>query len=457
MILAILFLSFVLRVISVNQSLWIDEATSVLTARDFSFSEIITKFSPGDFHPPLYYLILKIWTAIFGSGEVGVRLLSVMAGVGTVYFVYLIANKFIRVNYSNFPGIAALLLATSGLHIYYSQEARMYALSSLLVTFSIYLFLSIQKSSARIPWLLFSLSLPLIILTDYLSAFIFPVFWFFAIKKNKSWFKKFILANIPLVMAVIVWLPIFKGQLESGLSVESSLPGWWKILGGISVKEVLLVPVKFMLGRISFDNNVLYGLVVFFVGTLNAFLIVKATKFYRKTKILWFWILIPALLIFTVSYKIPVFYYFRLIFVLPAFYLITALGIVGLKPTWRNAAIGLVVAINLCASFYYLGNSKFHREDWRGLVNYVEEHSTKDFKVLFVADSQMEAYNYYSEMKNFSGPDAVSDSFDTIWLMKYVQPIFDPNDTLRKKVEDLGYVKAEEFDFNGVVVWRYKR
>ena len=127
MILAILFLSFVLRVISVNQSLWIDEATSVLTARDFSFSEIITKFSPGDFHPPLYYLILKIWTAIFGSGEVGVRLLSVMAGVGTVYLIYQIANKFIRVNYSNFPGTAALLLATSGLHIYYSQEARMYA------------------------------------------------------------------------------------------------------------------------------------------------------------------------------------------------------------------------------------------------------------------------------------------------------------------------------------------
>ena len=60
MILAVIIFGFLLRVISLNQSFWLDEATSGLVVRNFNLGEIITKFSPGDFHPPLYYLILKI-------------------------------------------------------------------------------------------------------------------------------------------------------------------------------------------------------------------------------------------------------------------------------------------------------------------------------------------------------------------------------------------------------------
>ena len=83
-ILAILLIGLILRLISINQSFWLDEATSVWVARDFSLKDILTKFSPGDFHPQLYYLILKAWIALFGSGEVAVRTMPVLLGLLTV-------------------------------------------------------------------------------------------------------------------------------------------------------------------------------------------------------------------------------------------------------------------------------------------------------------------------------------------------------------------------------------
>src|SRR5471030_1173670 len=118
MIFFILIFSFVLRIISIGQSLWLDEATSAMTTR-MSLSNFFTKFMPGDFHPPLYYLLLRLWTLFFGSSEVALRSLSVLFGVATVYVLYLLGKELIG---KKTGIIAAILLATSGLHIYYSQE-----------------------------------------------------------------------------------------------------------------------------------------------------------------------------------------------------------------------------------------------------------------------------------------------------------------------------------------------
>src|SRR5687767_8667960 len=137
MIYLILLFSGLLRLISINQSLWLDEATSALVAQ-MSFSDIFIKFLPGDFHPPLYYLVLKIWAGIFGYSEISLRLPSVIFGICTVYVIYLLGKEMFN---KKVGLIASLLLATSGLNIYYSQEARMYSLATLLVSLLVYFFI----------------------------------------------------------------------------------------------------------------------------------------------------------------------------------------------------------------------------------------------------------------------------------------------------------------------------
>lgn len=77
---------------------------------------------------------------------------------------------------------------------------------------------------------------------------------------------------------------------------------------------------------------------------------------------------------------------------------------------------------------------------------------------LFVANSQMEAYNFYSKDQVIAiAPDRLEPDFKTVWLMRYVQDIFDPQDKVRIELERLEYDKTGEYDFNGVVVSRYDK
>src|SRR5574340_131093 len=89
---AIMISAFVIRLVGINQSLWLDEATTALVAK-FSLTDIFSKFLPTDFHPPFYYLLIKYWTSVFGYSEIVLRIPSLVFGIGTIYITYLIAKK----------------------------------------------------------------------------------------------------------------------------------------------------------------------------------------------------------------------------------------------------------------------------------------------------------------------------------------------------------------------------
>lgn len=261
MIYLVLFVGLILRLISLNQSLWLDEATSVLAAK-MSITDLFIKFLPADFHPPLYYLLLKFWVSIFGSSEIALRIPSIIFGLGIVWTTYLISKKLFD---KKVGLISALLASTSGLLIYYSQEARMYMMAAFLVSLAIYLF-------TKKKWFWFSLVLPLIAMTDYVSMLILPVFWLMGRKDRKN----LILSHIPLTIIFAFWSPVFLTQLGHGLSQEGTL--WWRLLGLPTLKNILLIPVKFIFGRISFDDKVLYALIAGIVFGIFGYFLYLAKK-----------------------------------------------------------------------------------------------------------------------------------------------------------------------------------
>lgn len=462
MLLLVVLLGLILRLISVNQSLWLDEATSVLVARDFSFSDIITRFSPGDFHPPLYYFLLKIWTGIFDATEIGARSLSVILGLATIPLVFLIGRKLLN---KEAGFIAALFFATAPLHIYYSQEARMYVpatfFASLVVLFFIKILQAAKWSLANAVFL--AVSTVLLVYTDYPPIFLILSLAAFLLLFNRIKLvkepRKWLLFVFISVLFFIPWIPIFISQLTSGISVKSLLPGWWQVLGRTSPKELFLVPVKFAIGRISSYDKVLYGAFVSIPLVLFSLLFLEAAKIWNKTRLLWFWLVGPILLAAIFGLFATGFSYFRLLFTLPAFYLLLAAGSFSLSGKWQRLAVTSVLVVNIIATSIYLFSPRFHREDWRGATSWIEENSKdKNAVTLFVTSGQREAYAYYAKNVASYGPEGLGkEGFDTIWLMRYVQPIFDPDDNLRQKVEGLGYKKVQEKDFNGVVVFRYER
>jgi len=457
MIYPILVLGLLFRLFSLNQSFWLDEATSATVVRDLSFSRIITQFSPGDFHPPFYYLLLKVWTIPLGVNEISTRSLSIVCSLISIFLVYLIGKTM----KDKFVGLtSALLLATSPLFIYYSQEARMYALETLLTLVAVYLFTKLlNKVNIVIAFGLFTV-IAVLGLTDYLPLLILPVFWLVAIlaHRPKEWWLVFLFAHLIPILAFVWWSPILIRQLSSGLGVHENFLAWWQVLGGNSLKELLLVPVKFMIGRVSFTNKIVYGFVAIGVGIVFGLPLIHLIKKLKSYKLFIIWLLLPILLTYLVAFFIPVFSYFRLLFILPAFYVLVSLGLSYFPTKMIRPYLITLVIVNVIFSILYLTNSKFQREDWRGMSNFITVQSENNkAEVLFVTDGQMEAYRYYNRAVPAFGPSGFNQANNLIWLSRYVQPMFDPEDKLRLEIEKSGYQKIGEYDFNGVVVWRYEK
>lgn len=117
-------------------SLWHDEGnTWALVGRSFIQ---IARDSAADIHPPGYYWLLKLWTTLFGTDVGGLRSFSAVAGAALVLVLYQIGRQLAaRIERSNgrfpryLPLLAAFIAAINPFQIYYSQEARMYALLAL--------------------------------------------------------------------------------------------------------------------------------------------------------------------------------------------------------------------------------------------------------------------------------------------------------------------------------------
>lgn len=455
MITLITIAAFVFRLIGINQSLWLDEATSALVVRNKDIIGILTEFSVSDFHPPLYYLLLEVWGTVLGTGEVILRLLSVLFGIGTVIITCKIAQFFEK---KTLPILAGILLATSPLHIYYSQEARMYAMAAFLVSVSVYLFLKYQSKKSSLIYMTGSGSFfALAFLTDYTTVFMVPAFiamWFFTSKRK---LKQLLVFFLPLLISIIGIFPLFTYQFSSALHVKETGSLWWGILGTFTFKNIALVPIKFVIGRISFENNLIYALYAGVSLGLFSLLVIKAWKDKTKKVLpIIFWLVIPVVSTIAFSAILPVLYYFRLLYVLPALYILIAYGLIKMPERFFMPALLGVLTINLLSSALYFSNTKFQREDWRGLVQYISTHE-ENSQVVFSANSQMEAFDYYNAGNDRVGPENIDFNKDKIWLMRYVHDIYDPHNLIPEKIDAEGFKKVQEHDFNGIVVWEYEK
>ena len=113
------------------ESLWTDEIFSLITTdpslpdRDFWHRVL------ADTHPPLYYLILRWWSAVFGQSEAAARLpsafFSILAVVAAAVPIGPVLSRTSRL-------ALTLFYAVSPGAIWYAQEVRSYSLLFLLAT-----------------------------------------------------------------------------------------------------------------------------------------------------------------------------------------------------------------------------------------------------------------------------------------------------------------------------------
>jgi mannosyltransferase len=151
------------------QSFWHDEAVTVGRVLDPNFFTTLDHVPGSEATPPLYYALAWGWTKLFGTCEPGIRSLSALCGVATVPAVWWGG----RVLVSRAAGVgAAALAAFSPYMVWYSQEARAYALLVLLCAVTLALFGEVvaRRDGRRLVW--WAVASALALLTHYFAVFV---------------------------------------------------------------------------------------------------------------------------------------------------------------------------------------------------------------------------------------------------------------------------------------------
>jgi 4-amino-4-deoxy-L-arabinose transferase-like glycosyltransferase len=107
------------------QSYHHDEVITAMRVIPGSFGDMLHSVKESESNPPLYYVLAWGWAKVFGAGEIGLRSLSALFGAATVPVGYLIGRRLAN---RQAGLVLAALIAVNPMLIWYSQEARSYAL-----------------------------------------------------------------------------------------------------------------------------------------------------------------------------------------------------------------------------------------------------------------------------------------------------------------------------------------
>ena len=138
--------------LDVPRGLWLDEAISVSEAR-MPYVAMIHRLATTDVHPPLYFTVLWASVRLIGLGDFAVRVPSIVFGVLLIPLVYLLGKE----AYDRRTGaVAAVIVSVAPFAVWYSQEARMYALLMVFGVLALWAQLRILRRGGWYPWVVYT-------------------------------------------------------------------------------------------------------------------------------------------------------------------------------------------------------------------------------------------------------------------------------------------------------------
>ena len=352
-----------------------------------SYTKIIRELLTGN-NPPLYEISLHSYTLVFGPSIFKARLLSLIFTSGAVFFTVKTANYFFGFKQAL---VTAILLLGSNYLLGFSHEIRGYSLLLLLISAASYFYLSAIKTKAKLHFIALVLLNTLMLYTHYLSVFvIFCQFITLLIWKKDRLIhlKKYLLYHIG---AIILALPIIINLFSRFKQTEG---GKTWLTSPESIVDIYNMIWKF--SNKPFPTVLILGL--FTIGLLQLFR-VKKLKFNFPTIHLWLSFPFLFLLIFIISFKVPLFLDRYLSIVILSFYLFVAHILVV---TFRSKTMFIVSLSVLSISFLvtkkiYVDNNR-HLDVLTQKVKDLREEGQK----IIVSDLQLlPAMSYYFDSKNY--------------------------------------------------------
>jgi mannosyltransferase len=405
--LLILLLAFALRFHMLGaQSLWNDEGSAYVQSTRTFFQ--IADHAARDIHPPGYYWLLGGWRLMTGESEFALRALSAVAGVLMVALTYALGR---RLYHPTAGGCAALFVALNTFNLYYSQEARMYALLGLWSIAAMWAFAGFVQTGGWRWALAFALFNAAGLYTHYaypavmvaqgvlfllwgMTAFV-PALKSATLNPQPSALLAYLLANVLTIGLYLPWLPMALRQVTTWPNTGQAIPveqalqvvfGWFALgityeVGGTS--SAILFFLLFGLIVLRRDWWAMLVPVVWVAATVGGFL---ALGLFREANLKF---LIPAQIGFALWLGRGV-------------WVLWTLQPRRTAPIFRAAPkLAAVVGTFSLAAALWTGLQplyhapEFQRDDYRGIVATIKAGAQPNDAIILNAPGQLEVFRYY--------------------------------------------------------------
>lgn len=376
--------SAVLRLFQINvQSLWLDEIYTMNMADPAnSWKQIYELSTVNDPLSVLYFVFLNVWFKLFGYSALAARLVSVLFGILSVYWIF-------RLGKALFDGrtalFAALLLTISPFHIEYSQEARVYSFYMFATLFAFYRLLLFIKTPSSKSAVWYGFSALLMVLCHFFGFFVLAsqmvIFIFFAIRFQHVKMRQYlVLAGISALTFTIGYLPIIPIFIWL-----TKAKGTW--IDPPKYDALVKLFVDFNGGSLWLSSIS----AIFFAFAVFSFILPKDSV---NDKLLWkrsdslifvlLWMLVSFAVPFLLSiFHFPIFHKRYMISILPTFLLIEAVGFELLSKSWIKFISS--VAVLIISGFVLFGSNGFyahrHKSDFRAVSDFVLQNNSPKYTV----------------------------------------------------------------------------
>lgn len=212
----LLFVSLSIALVSYfTKSFWNDEIWSIYTSK-FALGQLAAGLTE-DYHPPLYFILLKAWAGVFSFSELSMRLFQGMQTFIFLLGAYLTGRKIVYLKTGMLPFLLVCFSAELWL---FAPMLRYYIFAAALALFSTYFFLVwVEKPINRHLWLPGILYV-LLLYTDYPTSAIIALHFAYLLLRHR-----------PLIV------PYLKAPLLAGLFF---LP--WAVVVAVQISKVMQAP-----------------------------------------------------------------------------------------------------------------------------------------------------------------------------------------------------------------------
>jgi hypothetical protein len=202
----------VFRILVFSQALVGDELSTLWIVTNNGIGSTISFVATdAEITPPLYFVLARIST-LLGSSVDLIRLPALMAGIGLIPLIYLLARMIIG---RRAALIASAVASVSPLLIYFSANARAYSLMILLVAGSTMFLLLAARDGRNRWWAAYAVCVCLSMYTHYTVAFVLTGQFIWAFWALPGARKPLLVSTAGAAVMFLPWLPSLLADLNS--------------------------------------------------------------------------------------------------------------------------------------------------------------------------------------------------------------------------------------------------